>query len=59
MSCIDVFISIKPRGDSSTEFCRVGLRFAREFRAAIPLVAIPESLSVLITLRRDDASARN
>jgi hypothetical protein len=50
MSCIDVFISIKPRGDSSTEFCGGELQFAREFRAAIPRVAIAESLSGLIAL---------
>jgi hypothetical protein len=56
LSCIDVFISIKPRGDPSTEFCGRGLRFAPEFRAAIPRVAIAESLSGLITLRRDEAS---
>ena len=56
MSYIDVFISIKPGQESSTLFCRGALRIAREFLAAIPRVAVRESLSVLITLRRDDVS---
>jgi hypothetical protein len=56
MSCIDVFISIKPRQESSTLFCHGAMRIAREFRAALPRVAVRESLRVLITLRRDDVS---
>ncbi len=37
-------------------FCHGAKRTAREFRAAIPRVAVRESLTVLITLRRDDVS---